>query len=200
MAPGSVGGTSLSARMAALTSGFFSSASNCVNGRPESLRKVSRRWNMWYVLMLVTNPIGRVAICGVMEMPSAFAFSTMSRHLRHWSGRLPFWASVNVQLRPLSLAISANNSTSCSVVHFSGPAISPTTPAGTAWNTPLLTSFIARPMASNSAFSAKVPGIGSPSIDRCPIVREVENPSAPALSPSLTILHIASRSSLVASS
>ena len=80
----------------------------------------------------MTKPMGRLATCGRMDRPEALACSTIFRQLRHWSGRLPFCSRVKVHLRPLARATSANSSTSCSVVHFSGPAMSPTTPAGTA--------------------------------------------------------------------
>ena len=59
---------------------------------------------------------------------------------------------------------------------------------------------MARPMASSSAFSAKVPGIGSPETERWPTVREVEKPKAPACSPSCTMRPMAAKSSSVASS
>ena len=59
-------------------------------------------------------------------------WETFPEYIDYLAGRLPFCSRVKVHLRPLARATSAKSSTSCSVVHFSGPAMSPTTPAGTA--------------------------------------------------------------------
>ena len=55
-------------------------------------------------------------------------------------------------------------------------------------------------MPISSALLAKVPGTGSPSLDRCSMVREVEKPSAPAATPSRTMAAMAAMSSSLAAS
>src|ERR1700741_4964567 len=57
---------------------------------------------------------------------------------------------------------------------------------------------MARPRPNSSSSAANVPGTGSPSMARCPMVREVENPSAPASIASVTNRPLALMSSGVA--
>ncbi len=77
---------------------------------------------------------------------------------------------------------------------------SPAAPAGASSNTPVPSAASADPMPNSSSSAAKVPGTGSPSMAVCAMVREVENPSAPARSASATISVMASMSSGVAGS
>ena len=55
-------------------------------------------------------------------------------------------------------------------------------------------------MPNSSSSAAKVPGTGSPSMAMWAMVREVENPSAPARTASPTMAAIISMSSAVAGS
>ena len=55
-------------------------------------------------------------------------------------------------------------------------------------------------MPNSSSSAANVPGTSSPSMARCPMVREVEKPRAPARMASSTMARIASMSSAVAAS
>ena len=72
-------------------------------------------------------------------------------------------------------------------VPFSGAMMSsPATPCGASSKTACPPAAIARPSPNSSSSAAKVPGTGSPSMARCPSVRDVEKPSAPA---SIASLH-----------
>ena len=63
---------------------------------------------------------------------------------------------------------------------------SPAEPAGASSKMPVPSSPRAAPMPKSSSSAAKVPGTGSPSMARWAIVRDVENPRAPAAIASLT--------------
>ena len=78
--------------------------------------------------------------------------------------------------------------------------LSPAVPCGATSNTARPPAAIARPRPNSSASAAYVPGTASPSMARCPSVRDVENPSAPASMASWTMRAIAAMSSSVASS
>ena len=60
------------------------------------------------------------------------------------------------------------------------PPISPPTPAGTIWSTPASTSYIAPSSAATSSSGGERARHRAPCTSRCPAVRPVENPSAPA--------------------
>ena len=77
---------------------------------------------------------------------------------------------------------------------------SPAEPAGASSNTPVPSSPSAAPMPNSSSSAANVPGTGSPSMAVWAMVRDVENPSAPAAIASLTMAFIAWMSSGVADS
>ena len=84
---------------------------------------------------------------------------------------------------------------------FLGPTMSsPAEPMGASSNTPVPSSPRALPMPNSSSSAAKVPGTGSPSMARWAMVRDVENPSAPAPIASLTSCFMAAMSSAVAAS
>ena len=70
---------------------------------------------------------------------------------------------------------------------------SPEAPAGASSNTARPPRCMARPSANSSSSAANVPGTGRPSMARCPSVREVEKPSAPASTASCTIAAIAAK-------
>ncbi len=146
-----------------------------------------------------TSPVGRLPTCGNTLAPRALAAFTWLSTPRHWFGS-SFSNRVKVALRPLVSLRRQISSTSDSRLACSGASgwPLPRVPAGISWNTPAPARFIAAAIACSSASSANVPGTWSPWIERCPLMREVENPTAPALSASSTIAAMRPMSSSLA--
>ena len=77
---------------------------------------------------------------------------------------------------------------------------SPAAPTGASSKMPVPSSPSAAPIPKSSSSAAKVPGTGSPSMARWAMVREVEKPSAPAATASLTSCFMPAMSAGVAGS
>ena len=132
--------------------------------------------------------MGRAATWAFMVSPSALASSMRLMISRHWSGQRSFWATEIDTGRPVSSARARimPNSASRSMK------------SETASNTPFPARPKALPIPRSSSGGAVRLGVKAPSRVRWFIVRDVENPRAPASIASCTKRHMPSTSSAVA--
>ena len=123
-------------------------------------------------------PNGRAAICGYSSAARARARLPRVQHVRATGpGRASTWI-MRERDRPVDLGAQRCIHSSS----FLGATMSsPATPCGASSKTARPPAAIARPRPNSSSSAAKVPGTGSPSMARWPIVRDVEKPSAPGL-------------------
>ena len=145
-------------------------------------------------------PKGRAAVCAKTCAPFWRSCSQISSSCRHWFG---FWSSCSIAKltgQPISTESRRIQSISFNAASASSPPDSPAAPAPASSKMPWPASRRARAMPKSSSSWAKVPGTGSPSTARWPMVRDVEKPSAPASNPSRTISYIFWMSSAVAGS
>ena len=155
------------------------------------------RWlKPWWPWNPNIMPNGRAATWGYSRLPAACASAERSIISRHNFGSASTWISANDTGR----SISPPNRRIQSSSFFGATMSSPADPCGASSNTAWPPAAMARPRPNSSSSAANVPGTGSPSIARCPIVRDVENPSAPASIASVTSRPIAAMSSGVAGS
>ena len=119
----------------------------------------------------------RPATWGQMSAPSSTASSDASISSRHRSGRgVDLDQGERDRASDRRPRAGASSRPPCA-----GPTMSsPAAPWGASSNTPVPSSPSAAPMPNSSSSAAKVPGTGSPSMATWAMVRDVENPSAPA--------------------
>ena len=137
--------------------------------------------------MLLSKPIsipaGRALTCMRSLAPSATAVSVQRRMRRQSPGLRSDCARMKETGSPVSRERSRIHTTSSR----KRPSMPPMPKSVAISNTPWPARPQARPMPISSSWPAKVPGTGTPSMERCSMVRDEEKPSAPARSPSSTM-------------
>ena len=171
--------------------GSRKAATRSARGRPATSAYAGWNLNGWRLAVRPNNkPTPRPHTCARNCSPCAWQVSNHCNSGRQPSGLCSACASENDSGRPLRRATSSSKRCSAS-----GEAKS-----DTSWNTPAPAA--AKPSASpsNSSLAASSVGVGRPSLVRWLSVREVETPSAPARSASVTKALMAATSSGVAAS